>query len=61
MSLDKSIKYGKEKRKQYYKSGRFDRTCRPHGGCAYCDTNRLFKYCKDKLNADEQIQESEGS
>jgi hypothetical protein len=40
MSMDKAIKHGKEHRKPYYRSGRFDRTCRPHGGCPYCVGNR---------------------
>ncbi len=46
MSLDKAIKHGKEKRKPYYKSGRFDKTCRPNGGCPHCKGNRLNKYQK---------------
>jgi hypothetical protein len=46
MSLDKSIKHGKEKRKPYYKSGRFDPTCRPNGGCSYCKNNRQHKHKK---------------
>jgi hypothetical protein len=44
MSLDKAILHGKEKRKPYYKSGKFDPTCRPHGGCPYCRKNRLHKH-----------------
>ena len=43
MSLTKSILHGKEKRKPYYHSGRFDKTCRPHGSCPYCRGNRLHK------------------
>jgi hypothetical protein len=43
MSLDKSIASGKEHRKPYYHSGRFDKTCRPHGSCPYCRDNRLHK------------------
>lgn len=46
MSLDKSIKYGKEKRKPYYGSKAIDRSCRNHGGgrktqCPWCLGNRL--------------------
>jgi hypothetical protein len=41
MSLDKAIHYGKEHRKPYYRSGRFDYSCRPHGGCEYCWYNRF--------------------
>lgn len=39
MSLDKAIKSGKEKRCNRV-SG--DRSCRPHGGCAYCEARRTF-------------------
>lgn len=44
MSLCKAIKHGKEHRKPYYKSGRFDRTCRPGGSCPYCKSSRLHKH-----------------
>jgi len=39
MSLVKAIKSGREKR-----CGRVsvDRSCRPHGGCPYCEARRLF-------------------
>jgi len=48
MSLDKAIKHGKEKRKQYRKSKAVDRSCRNHGSCDYCRNNRLFS--ANKLN-----------
>lgn len=44
MSLEKSIKHGKARRKPYYKSARFDRTCRPNGSCPWCRRNRLHKH-----------------
>lgn len=40
MSMEQGIKHGKEHRKPYYRSGKYDRTCRPHGGCPYCKRNR---------------------
>lgn len=40
MSLDKAIAHGKERRRPYYRSGRVDLTCRPGGGCPWCDANR---------------------
>lgn len=40
MSLEKAIKSGKEKRKVYRDSRRFDHTCRNHGSCSYCEGNR---------------------
>lgn len=44
MSLDKAIKHGKEHRKPYYKSQRFDPSCRPGGDCSWCRENRLHKH-----------------
>jgi hypothetical protein len=44
MSLDKAVKHGKEKRKQYSGSKHFSASCRNHGGCPYCEGNRLHKY-----------------
>lgn len=58
MSLDKGIEHGKEHRKPYYKSGKFDITCRPHGGkgkkrdrvaCPWCTGNRLHKHKRAEL------------
>ena len=46
MSLDKAIEHGKEHRKPYRGSKRIDRTCRNHGGCPWCEGNRLHKYKK---------------
>lgn len=40
MSLDKAIKSGKEHRKPYRKSKAFDGSCRNHGGCPACKSNR---------------------
>lgn len=41
--LDKAIASGKEKRKPYTGAKAIDRTCRNHGGCAWCEGNRLHK------------------
>lgn len=41
MSLDKGIEHGKEKRRAYRGSKRFDRTCRNHGACSRCRDGRL--------------------
>lgn len=30
----------------YRKSRRFDKTCRCHGGCPYCEGNRMHKHDK---------------
>lgn len=57
MSLEKAIKYGKEKRKPYRKSKRFDRTCRNNGSCPYCRNNRTFKNKRQAANKKEGIDE----
>jgi hypothetical protein len=48
VSLDKAIKHGKEHRKPYRNSKRFDSTCRNHGSCSYCEGNRLHKHRRRK-------------
>lgn len=40
MSLDAGINSGKEHRKRYRDSRRFDSTCRNHGACSWCRDNR---------------------
>lgn len=65
MSLDKAIKHGKEKRKTYEergKPGRYDPTCRPHGGgsnrpCKYCEGNRLFSKRKSVMVDDKEYED----
>jgi hypothetical protein len=47
MSLDKAIEHNKEKRAPFRKSKRFDRTCRNHGKCPYCEGNRTFQSEKE--------------
>ena len=55
MSLDKSIKYGKEKRVPYRKAKAVDKTCHNHGSCPYCKSNRLHKYQKRLLSAKDKV------
>lgn len=57
MSLEKGIQHGKEHRKPYYKSGRYDPTCRPNGGCPYCENNRAHKNKKKELDQKQQIKD----
>lgn len=58
MSLERAIEHGKEHRKPYYRSARFDRSCRPHGGCPYCLRNREYGKVKREFDAEEQIREA---
>ena len=41
MSLDKAIQYGKERRKEYRYSKAIAKSCRNHGGCPWCESNRF--------------------
>lgn len=49
MSLNKAIEHGKEYRKPYRKSKKIDPSCRNHGGCSWCEGNRLYHTKKEKL------------
>lgn len=57
MSLKKAINHGKEHRKPYYQSKRFDPTCRPGGSCPYCRANRLHSTRKRERKADYREEE----
>lgn len=59
MSLDKGIEHNKEHRKPYYRSGKFDPTCRPGGTCPYCINNRLHSRKKREIKAQEEIKNFE--
>ena len=48
MSMDKAIESGKEHRKKYYGSKAIDKSCRCHGSCAFCLSNRMYQYKKEK-------------
>ena len=49
MTLDKAIKYKKEKRIPYCKAKAISKQCRNNGSCNWCKENRLFKNKKRKL------------
>ena len=54
MSLDKAIASGKEHRKEYRGGKAVDKTCRNHGGCPWCEGNRINKYKNlDKISKKE--------
>lgn len=57
MSLDKAIKHGKEHRKPYYGSKSFDKSCRNHGGCEWCEENRKYKYIKKEQKMLDRLKE----
>lgn len=55
MSLDKAIKHKKERRKQYYGAKAYDATCRNHGSCSFCRSNRQYQYLKYKYALDYEL------
>ena len=57
MGLEKAIFYGKEKREPYYRSKLFDMSCRNHGGCPWCEGNRLFKFKKADEKSKQELKE----
>ena len=46
MALNKAIAHGKEHRKEYRGAKACDSTCRNHGSCGWCQSNRLYKNAK---------------
>lgn len=57
MSLEKAIIHKKEKRKPYRGSKAFDCSCRNHGSCGYCKSNRTLFDKKARLRVEGQEDE----
>lgn len=57
MSLEKAIQHRKEKRKPYYGSKAFDCSCRNHGSCSWCVSNRLIADTKARMRLEGQEDE----
>jgi len=55
MSLDKAIKSGKEKRNPFRRSKAFDKTCRCHGGCPWCVSDKLYQHNKELERTKDEI------
>lgn len=55
MTLDKAIKHNKEHRKQYYGAKAVDKTCRNHGSCDWCKSNRLHNSKKRIASVDDKM------
>lgn len=60
MSLDKSIKSEKEKRKPYKGAKAIDCTCRNHGSCEWCKSNRLYQQLKMNEASKQALEELDG-
>ena len=59
MSLNKAIEHGKEKRKPYTGSKAIDCTCRNHGSCGWCLSNRLYQQLKMDESSKQAFEEME--
>ena len=57
MSMRKAIEHGKEHRKPYYGSKDFDRTCRNHGSCPWCEENRKHKFIVRERVVQQKLKE----
>jgi hypothetical protein len=54
MSLTKAIEHGKEHRKPYRGAKAADATCRNHGDCPVCASNRQHSTRKRKMKGADQ-------
>lgn len=57
MSLDKAIKHHKEYRKAYRHAKAYDTSCRNHGDCPHCRTDRLIQKLKTDAKAQDALDE----
>lgn len=57
MSFKKTIQYGKEKREPYRGSKRWAASCRNHGSCDYCRSNRTHFDKKARMRVEGQEDE----
>ena len=57
MSLNKAIEHGKEKRKKYTGSKAFDCSCRNHGTCNWCLSNRTIQQQKAEEAMKQALEE----
>lgn len=55
--LNKAIAAGKEHRKPYYDTRRFDCNCRNHGSCEWCQANRLYKFIRKEQKMISKLNE----
>lgn len=47
MAFEKDYPNRKDWRKPYYpKNKRCDKSCRSHGGCPWCESNRMYKFLR---------------
>lgn len=61
MSLDKAIEHGKEHRRKYRGAKAVDATCRNHGSCEWCLTNRQYASRKREESTESMRKEYNAS
>ena len=57
MSLEKAIQYKKEFRKPFYGSASFDGSCRCHGSCSYCRSNRTIQLQRALGSSEDKLKD----
>lgn len=57
MALNKAITHSKEHRRHYRKSKAWDSSCRNHGSCSYCESNRRHADHKARARLTGQVRE----
>lgn len=57
MSLDKAITYRKENRKPYRRGKAIDGSCRNHGSCPACLSNRTYREQKELVRMKESYKD----
>ena len=57
MGFEKIYPNRKDKRKRYRGSKAFDRTCRNHGSCPWCKSNRQHSNNKEELRYKESLKD----
>lgn len=55
MGLEKGIEHKKEKRKPYSGVKKYCSECRNHGGCDWCENNRLYQTRKMREKTDYDL------
>lgn len=57
MTLDKAVKYKKEKRKPHRKAKAVDGSCRNHGSCPWCESGRQHFDAKKRTACEDDMKE----
>jgi hypothetical protein len=59
MGFDKDYPNRKDKRKPYFKKAQLcDTSCRPNGGCMWCEGNRSYKNNKREAKLIEDLKDN---